>query len=94
MTRLERIVRAEEDELHRRVERRVRPVLVAAFKKAQAREPRLKRVIFGNGTCLVVWGGERQLVDAWRQHMPRALHRLRDLCCELCSLGYTTEDIE
>jgi hypothetical protein len=89
---LQALIEKEELACAERIEAQIRPILVKEFRRVYKRY-NVERVIFGNGTCLVVWDdkqwlGEAHLGEEW----PKGLRRLVALCESVAST-YPTDDI-
>jgi hypothetical protein len=76
-----------------RIEARIRPILVKEFRRV-AKRYRVEKIIFGNGTCAVVWDGDRALADNYDgvAQFPKGLRRLVSLCDAVAS-RYPVDDI-
>lgn len=90
---LEAIIEKEELACAERIEAQIRPILVKEFRRV-AKRYKVEKVIFGNGTCCVVWDEKRALADGWegRGAFPQGLHRLVALCDAVAST-YPTYDL-
>jgi hypothetical protein len=92
------IIEKEEQACAERIEAQIRPILVKEFRRV-AKRYKVKEVIFGNGTCCVVWDKSRMLASktSWRSDdpygdFPKGLRRLAALCDSVAST-YPTEDL-
>jgi hypothetical protein len=89
---LEAIIEKEEQACAERIEAQIRPILVKEFRRV-AKRYKVERVIFGNGTCLVVWDDKKWLAEYHpREEWPKGLRRLVALCESVAST-YPTFDI-
>ena len=90
---LEAIIEKEEQACAERIEAQIRPILVKEFRRV-AKRYKVEKIIFGNGTCLVVWDEERALAENWHglDRFPKGLRRLVSLCDSIAST-YPTYDI-
>lgn len=75
------IIARETEAFIERVTKVVRPIVDTEFRKALKRCPKLKRVLFGNGTWVFDFGTAR-MVDGIRnnERVPRSLQQLTDVC--------------
>lgn len=93
VTQLGKIIDAEEVACYDRVVARVRPLLVAEFKRAKERCPDLEKVLFGNGTCLLVFKeSENVLANSILGDPPASCKRLHDLCYAV-AYEYPVDDL-
>lgn len=90
---LTQIIEEEELRCRERVESRIRPILVKEFRRVVKRY-KVEKVIFGNGTCLVVWDNDRASAENWDglDRFPKGLRRLVALCDSVAST-YPPEDL-
>ncbi len=59
---LEAIIEKEELACDERIEAQIRPILVKEFRRV-AKRYKVEKVIFGNGTCLVVWDDKKWVAE-------------------------------
>lgn len=87
------IIEEEERLCAERIEAKIRPILVKEFRRV-AKRYKVEKVIFGNGTCCIVWGNDRALAENWHGHdrFPKGLRRLVALCDSVAS-SYPTDDL-
>lgn len=70
-----------DDERHESVRRLLAPLVRAEFDRVRKRNPRLRRIIFGNGTCYIDVDGKK---ESWCERTaPKYAHRL----CELADMA-------
>jgi len=85
------IIEEEERLCAARVESRIRPLLVKEFRRV-ARRYRVKEVLFGNGTCLIVRETEQHLPNELNDTLPLGLKRLAAMC-DAVAYSYPTDDL-
>ena len=74
-----------DDERHEKVRRLLAPLIQEEFDRVRARNPRLRRIIFGNGTCYIEVDGER---ESWRDRTaPAYAQRLVELADMAADVG-------
>lgn len=90
---LEAIIKKEEEACAERIEARIRPILVKEFRRV-AKRYKVEKVLFGNGTCCLVWDKDSFVVSNWHglERFPKGLRRLAALCDSVAST-YPTEDL-
>lgn len=89
---LEAIIEREEIACAERIEAQIRPILVKEFRRV-AKRYKVEKVIFGNGTCLVVWDDKKWVAEYHPgEEWPKGLRRLVALCESVAST-YPTYDI-
>jgi len=89
---LETIIEKEELACAERIEAQIRPLLVKEFRRV-ARRYKVEKVMFGNGTCCVVWDDKKWVAEYHPgEEWPKGLRRLVALCESVAST-YPTYDL-
>lgn len=94
------IIRRETEAFIERVTKMVRPIVDTEFRKALKRCPKLKRVLFGNGTWVFDLGTKDKvprMVDGIYNDTPRSLQPLSAVCnavsCVELGSAYFIDDL-
>jgi hypothetical protein len=86
------IIEKEELACAERIEAQVRPILVKEFRRV-AKRYKVEKVIFGNGTCLILWDDKKWLGESHVEgEWPPGLRRFVALCESVAST-YPPSDI-
>lgn len=89
---LQAIIEMEEAACRVRIYTRIRPLLLKEFKRVYRRY-KVEKVLFGNGTCAIIFNKQSKLAEGnWEDKWPKGLRKLAAMCDSIAST-YPSDDI-